>query len=54
MRDRMPLMMSILMLALLCLFLGFGIDSAREQGIRLSGVEADATEVGIPRFCIIE
>ena len=45
MRDRIPLLMSALMLALICLFLGFGIDSARDRGISLSG---DGASVGAP------
>ena len=37
MRDKMPLLMSIVMLLVIGLLLGLGIDSAREQGMRLSG-----------------
>lgn len=54
MRDRIPLLMSALMLALICLFLGFGIDSAREMGLGLSGARAVNKEAGISRTLEID
>ena len=45
MRDKMPLLMSILMLLVICLLLGLGIDSAREQGMRLSGAGVDVSRL---------
>ena len=39
MKDRMRVFVGILMLALMCLLLGFGIDAAREEGISLSAIE---------------
>lgn len=52
MRDRrMRAMLGMLALALICLFLGFSIDSARDGGVRLSeSIRVEAVEVvGAPR-----
>ena len=54
MRDRIPLLMSALMLALICLFLGFGIDSAREMGLGLSGARAAVEAPSISRTLEID